>query len=394
METSVKKQEKSALKWFASPGAVKALMLLSLLGAWMFGVLSNGQHVHEKLKTLYPESGIEKLSSDPLIYKITDNNNAVQGYIAVSRQQGWGGPLHVATGIDPAGAIRNIHVLHHRETPSFYTKLSSNLFFQQFIGKEINAPLTVGQDVDVITRATVSSKGFTRAIREGSHETAINIFNLPVEEQKSVWKLGSSELVLLLLFALIAAGHMLNQKKLRYVSMAAGLIFLGFYLNLSMSISHISSIILGYVPIPQEYLLWWLLVIGIFLLIIVFGKNLYCSWLCPFGALQEFLGHISGMSMKIHPMLLKYGKNIALFLTWLSMMIIFISRNPALGNYEPFAAIFSFEGLGAVWFILPITLLSSFFIRRFWCRFFCPVGVVLNTGCRIRNNIFKRGGSV
>lgn len=127
-------------------------------------------------------------------------------------------------------------------------------------------------------------------------------------------------------------------------------------------------------------------------MIMVFGKNLYCYWLCPFGALQEFLHRISGISIKFHPAILKYGRHLAPSLAWLSLMIIFISRNPAMGSYEPFAAIFSFEGIGIIWYILPVILFSSFFIRRFWCRFFCPVGAALDTGCRTRNRLVKTGG--
>ena len=52
-------------------------------------------------------------------------------------------------------------------------------------------------------------------------------------------------------------------------------------------------------------------------------------------------------------------------------------------------------GLGAVamlYFtdVLPLSLVGSFFILNFWCRLFCPVGLVLNEGVRQRRSLMKR----
>jgi len=368
---------------------IKILAVLSLAGACISGMVNNDKHLNTDLLKLYPQSKIEKVSSHPLIYKYENVTQNINGHIAVNREQGWGGPLHTATDIDGEGNIKKVHVLKHRETPSFYTKLISNKFFEQFIGEKANSSFIVGEDIDAVTRATISSKGFTRAIRTGSHDAAREVHDLTVKERELRWKFGTNELILIILYSLVAIGSIRKIPKLRYFTMAAGLAFLGFYPSFPLSISYIASIFLGYFPIPQEHMFWWLLTGGIFLMIAIHGKNLYCSWLCPFGALQEFLGRISGIRIKLHPGVVKFERHLRSFLTWLSLMIIFISRNPALGNYEPFAAIFSFEGTGIVWYVLPVILFSSFFIRRFWCRFLCPAGMALDTGCRARNKIIK-----
>ncbi len=389
MNINSKSNKKSEIKTLR---ITRLLVVLSLAGAWFGGIISRDQYLQTNLTQLYPQSGIEKISSTPLIYRNTDSAGNLKGYITTNRQQGWGGPLQVATDISPEGKIQRVHVLQHQETPSFYLKLTGNKFFGQFIDREVTSPFIVDRDIDAVTRATISSKGFTRSIRVASHDVAREVLHLSVKEEKQGWKFGAHEIILLLLFSLVVFGSVWKKRKLRYFTMAGGLVFLGFYLNFPLSISQISSIFLGYFPIPGEYLFWWLLVGGIFLMIMVFGKNLYCYWLCPFGALQEFLHRISGISIKFHPAILKYGRHLAPSLAWLSLMIIFISRNPAMGSYEPFAAIFSFEGIGIIWYILPVILFSSFFIRRFWCRFFCPVGAALDTGCRTRNRLVKTGG--
>ncbi|MBW2370235.1 MAG: hypothetical protein JRH15_20385 [Deltaproteobacteria bacterium] len=58
-------------------------------------------------------------------------------------------------------------------------------------------------------------------------------------------------------------------------------------------------------------------------------------------------------------------------------MIIFITRIPAAGSYEPFGTLFGQKGIGVQWYLLSIAILGSFVIPRFWCRLFCPVGLFL-----------------
>ncbi|WP_299523746.1 4Fe-4S binding protein [uncultured Lutibacter sp.] len=39
--------------------------------------------------------------------------------------------------------------------------------------------------------------------------------------------------------------------------------------------------------------------------------------------------------------------------------------------------LFSLEGVGIQWYILPAALIGSLFFSNFFCRFFCPVGGAL-----------------
>ena len=83
---------------------------------------------------------------------------------------------------------------------------------------------------------------------------------------------------------------------------------------------------------------------------------------------------IGGMKIKLTPLIQKVAKHSAKFLLWLGLMIIFISRNPTLGSYEPFAMIFGLEGEGMQWYILPLVLIGILLITDYFCRYFCPVG--------------------
>jgi polyferredoxin len=96
--------------------------------------------------------------------------------------------------------------------------------------------------------------------------------------------------------------------------------------------------------------------------------------MCPFGGMQEFITKVGGLNVKVSGPLEKVLRGMVYLLLWFALMIIFITRNPALGNFEPFATLFSLRGLGVQWYLVTVALLGAFAIPKFWCRFFCPVG--------------------
>jgi len=51
--------------------------------------------------------------------------------------------------------------------------------------------------------------------------------------------------------------------------------------------------------------------------------------------------------------------------------------------------IFSLEGVGWQWYILPATLLGSFFIKDFFCKFFCPVGQSFTLMIKMKQKLMK-----
>jgi len=80
--------------------------------------------------------------------------------------------------------------------------------------------------------------------------------------------------------------------------------------------------------------------------VIILGKNVYCYRVCPFHGIEYFLQKISGMKLNPSRVLLKRARTIVNFLLWLSLIIIFLSKHPALGSFEPFAMMFSLNGAG------------------------------------------------
>jgi len=281
-------------------------------------------------------------------------------------------------------------MLSHKETPAFMERLRRSRFFEQFGGMEATDDFIVGGDVDAVSGATVSSKGFTAAVREAVHLGAVNQLGLEPTWQKPGWVFGIDEALLVLLFALaFVAGYWKGRfaKVAKVVVPFGALLFVGFYANASLSLGNLAGIFMGYIPGLRQHPMWWIMIIGVFGSILFMGRNIYCQQLCPFMVVQDLAQKISGVKLRIDSRFQRNARSLIFFMSWVALMLIFLSAHPALGSYEPFAMMFSLEGLGIQWYILPASLLGALFVPRFWCRLFCPVGLYLNEMVRLRRRI-------
>ncbi|RKY83744.1 hypothetical protein DRQ09_09595, partial [candidate division KSB1 bacterium] len=113
-------------------------------------------------------------------------------------------------------------------------------------------------------------------------------------------------------------------------------------------------------------------------------KSGFCGWICPFGTLQEWIRKsgikIFGDKKYISDKLDYYGR----YLKYIVLLIIFvltiISGRMIFRDWDPFIAFFHF-GFGEIkltaYVVLFVVIIGSLFIMRFWCRYFCPLGVIV-----------------
>ena len=96
--------------------------------------------------------------------------------------------------------------------------------------------------------------------------------------------------------------------------------------------------------------------------------------MCPFHTIETIMVKIGGMKIRFTPKIQKIAKHSSKFLLWLALMLTFITRNPTIASYEPFAMVFGLEGEGIHWYVLPLVLIGVLLITDYFCRYFCPVG--------------------
>ncbi len=332
---------------------------------------------------VFPEAqSFQKVASSPVIYEgRTQNQNGIEekiGYVVIGRAAAYGGPIEMVTGINLQRKIVGTVIAAHKDTPSFIDKIIDQKYLEKFKGKDITDPLSINQDIDSISGATISSRGIAKAVSEGSHAVARGQFGLDVKDEVKPFKFGLKEITVIALGLLMVAGAVFKQKKWRWVTLISSLIFIGFQYNTPISLANIAAFFMGNFPPIRENLVWYILLIGIPVITLVLGKNVYCFWLCPFGALQEITAKVGGGKFKCcnkaieaKAAAIRYG------LVYLALLGAFLTKSPSFAGYEPFATLFALQGFGIQWLILPVVVFASFFIYRFWCRFFCP-GLIIN----------------
>ena len=232
---------------------------------------------------------------------------------------------------------------------------------------------------------------FSRAIGKAAHQYAQSEYGLAGLSPPPVLKPGMAEIAVLALLIWSITLYFKKNKMVQHLMHLAALVVIGFYFNLSISITNFGSVLQGYFPNIYDHLVWYMLTIGVLLGAIVFGKNIYCYRICPFYAIQWLANQISGINLSPGSRIGKLSKYIAGLLLWASLFVGFVTATPSSGSYEPFATIFSFEGEGVQWFILPAVFFAAFFIKDVFCRYYCPVGNFLKfLIIRVRKPIFKQ----
>lgn len=354
-----------AVSWFAG---------LSLLGAFIYGHFFHKVDFTNSITLNLETEDVQMISDKEYQIVRAYDGEILQNHLVLGEESGYGGPMVTGTLIDEEGLIDKIILVEDRETHSYVQKLKNKGFFKQFDGRSVGDRLRIGEDIDAISGATISSVAITDAVRISTHDYGTRHFDLSYPADVQKWEFAEKDYLVILLF-LFAGFSVLNGKKwLRYTSLFISMAFLGFYFNSALNVSQFGRVLMGYIPLLKSNVYWFVLVFGTIGFSFFLKKNVYCNAMCPFHAVEIILVKIGGMKIKFTPTVLKIAKHSAKFLLWLSLMLTFISQNPTVASYEPFAMVFGLEGEGVHWYLLPAVLIGVLFISDYFCRYFCPVG--------------------
>ena len=139
---------------------------------------------------------------------------------------------------------------------------------------------------------------------------------------------------------------------------------------------------------PVIFILWGAAAVTM----ILWGRAVYCGWLCPFGALQELM-NIFARYIKIPQFELPWAVHERLWaIKYLILLALFGLSMESLSLAEQFAEVEPFKTTFLLkfdreWpFVLyaSILLIINIFNRKFFCRYLCPLGAALSTSNSIR----------
>jgi Na+-translocating ferredoxin:NAD+ oxidoreductase RnfG subunit/ferredoxin len=169
---------------------------------------------------------------------------------------------------------------------------------------------------------------------------------------------------------------------LRWVSLATTLAVLGWVDGGFLSISHVTGVAsVGASAILRDLPL--LVMVAFTLVTLLIWGRVFCGYLCPFGALQDFIDRFVPARFKRElPKPLHRLASKAKYVVLAIVLLPAIAGMPvSLYQYfEPFGTVFFLSSNLLLWAIAVPILLASAIVPRFYCRYACPLGAALAVG--------------
>ncbi|MGO1461932.1 MAG: transcriptional regulator NosR [Oleiphilaceae bacterium] len=175
------------------------------------------------------------------------------------------------------------------------------------------------------------------------------------------------------------------------------LFFIGWYalgqLSIVNVLAFVHSLVSGFTwetfLIDPVIFVLWAVVAGIVLL---WGRAVYCGWLCPFGALQELINEIA-RALKVPQYNVPWPIHERLWaLKYIILLVLFGVSLDSLATAEQMAEVEPFKTAITLHFdrswpfvtYAVLLLVVNIFTRKVFCRYMCPLGAALAIPTKLR----------
>lgn len=223
---------------------------------------------------------------------------------------------------------------------------------------------------------------------------------------EEIWRARTLEIVILVAMLVVLSGILIFQDALarrlnlyirvRTIFLAFTLLFVGLYAGAQLSVVNVITFAHAFLTgfkwelfllNPLIFLLWSFVAVAM----LFWGRGVFCGWLCPFGALQEFT-NMAAKRLKVPQIEVPWGLHERL---WPIKYILFLGIVAAslqsltwafeLAEVEPFktAIIMKFARPWPFGLYVLVLLAAGLFIERFFCRYLCPLGAALAIPARM-----------
>ena len=415
------------LLWLAS-------CLLLTPGLSLAVSLTEAQRVIPSATAVSPVNGVPGLyrvagaQGPPVLVFQTDDFVRIPAYS--------GSPVNLLVGITTQGQFVGVDLLSHQEPILVVGITDQHLraFVDQLAGKQATDRIRVGASdragyvgIDGLSGATITAMVITRTVTLAAervltawteqaaaqqvqqHTAPTNTATVPEAEPVWHWSwqqhrvkvavLAAALTILLLVLFLQdwLVKHKLFFQRFRIAWMLFTVIYIGWICHAQLSVVNLlgfarnlaggfswDSLLLD----PVVFLLWGFVALSILL----WGRGVYCGWLCPFGAAQELLSKLSRASgfegwqipHAVHERLwaIKYLLLIAICGLALDSM----ANAARLAEVEPFKTVFvmQFDRPPAYVFYALLLLVITVFNSKFYCKYLCPLGAALSFVTRFK----------
>ncbi len=117
---------------------------------------------NEAVGKIFGMDGLVREELEEGVALVLDADGNPVGYSVEAKAGGFGGDVEVMVGYNLLGEVIGVNVIAHSETPGLGAKAAEDTFLKQYAGQ--TGKVTLGEGVDAISGATISSNAVTEAV--------------------------------------------------------------------------------------------------------------------------------------------------------------------------------------------------------------------------------------
>jgi 4Fe-4S binding domain/FMN-binding domain len=290
---------------------------------------------------------------------------------------GYAGPVGLAARVGAEGELQDLEIIQSSETPAYLELVAP--WMATLRGLSVFEPGALS-GVDGVSGATLTCDAVLTALSRSGPAFAREALGMDVASQGPLREPRRFDKGFLWLAALMAGAILIRYRPnpwLRRGFLAASLVVGGFYLNLQYSTQQVMALLRFDVYLGRLDAALFLTVL-VPVIVILFG-NVYCGYVCPFGALQELLGDLRPRSIATDPedRVWRYGKAVKYVLLLFLVLVFATTGDYTVLGADPLVTIFGAARDRAVTVLAGVVVALALVYRRFWCRNLCPAGAAL-----------------